>query len=380
MNQKEVSELRRRFRLERSAISKIYGCYVNGSSREIVSYIDESLGLLPQEDAEKYLALLKKALSGKLGKNLVDVVFSTEQVMHSEEHKLLMDLRASALKDRELRQTFYQKIIESLDMEESNYLILLAYDAYDVPHRNKDDEVDADASDEVFSYFVSSICPVKTQKPELGFFPGDNEFHSFSGQVVAAPELGFLFPAFDDRAANIYNTLFYTRKADALHQEVIDGLFHTTPPMCAAEQKEAFQSALTESLSDACSLELVQTIYDRFREKIDAHKESRDPEPLSVTANDVAAILQDSGIEEDKTSAFLQQCSDRFGEHSVLMPSNLIEHSHFEVKTSDATIAVAPERSYMLEVRVIDGKRYLMIPADEDVEINGFPVHVQSKA
>lgn len=88
MNQKEVSELRRRFRLERSAISKIYGCYVNGSSREIISYIDESLGLLPQEDAEKYLALLKKALSGKLGKNLVDVVFSTEQVMHSEEHKL----------------------------------------------------------------------------------------------------------------------------------------------------------------------------------------------------------------------------------------------------------------------------------------------------
>lgn len=149
--------------------------------------------------------------------------------------------------------------------------------------------------------------------------------------------------------------------------------------MCAAEQKEAFQSALTESLSDACSLELVQTIYDRFREKIDAHKESRDPEPLSVTANDVAAILQDSGIEEDKTSVFLQQCSDRFGEHSVLMPSNLIEHSHFEVKTSDATIAVAPERSYMLEVRVIDGRRYLMIPADEDVEINGFPVHVQSK-
>ena len=84
MNQKEVSELRRRFRLERSAISKIYGCYVNGSSREIISYVDESLGLLPQEDAEKYLTLLKKALSGRLGKNLVDVVFSTEQVMHSE--------------------------------------------------------------------------------------------------------------------------------------------------------------------------------------------------------------------------------------------------------------------------------------------------------
>ena len=59
MNLKEVSELRRRFRMDRNAISRIYGCFVN-SSREIVSYIDESLGILPQDEAEKYLNLLKK--------------------------------------------------------------------------------------------------------------------------------------------------------------------------------------------------------------------------------------------------------------------------------------------------------------------------------
>ena len=66
MNQKEISELRRRFRPERSAIGHIYGCYVNGN-REIISYLDESLGTMPQEEAEKYLGLLKKALSGAPG-------------------------------------------------------------------------------------------------------------------------------------------------------------------------------------------------------------------------------------------------------------------------------------------------------------------------
>ena len=54
MNQRELGELRRRFRPEKSAISRIYGCYVN-SSREIIAYIDQSLGLMPQEEAEKYL-------------------------------------------------------------------------------------------------------------------------------------------------------------------------------------------------------------------------------------------------------------------------------------------------------------------------------------
>lgn len=71
MNQKEINELRRRFRPEKSAISRVYGCYVN-SSKEIVSDLDESLGMMPQEESEKYLSLLKKGLSGSLGKNLID--------------------------------------------------------------------------------------------------------------------------------------------------------------------------------------------------------------------------------------------------------------------------------------------------------------------
>ena len=238
MNLKEVSELRRRFRMDRNAISRIYGCFVN-SSREIVSYIDESIGILPQDEAEKYLNLLKKTLSGKLGKNLIDIIFSTEQVADSDEHRLLMALRDSELKDGEIREEFYQKIINSLDLGDSNYLILLAYDTYDVPCKNKNDEMDADASDAVFSYVVCCVCPVKERKAELGFFPGDNEFHSCAGQIVAAPELGFLFPAFDDRAANIYNALFYSRKADEIHQEVTAYFIPQAPCLPLSKRKHS---------------------------------------------------------------------------------------------------------------------------------------------
>ena len=110
MNQKEISELKRRFRPDKSAIGRIYGCYVGGS-REVISDIDESLALMPLEEAEKYLGLLKKALSGSLGKNLIDIVFSTRQVADSDEHRLLMRLRDSGLKDGQARQEFYQKVI-----------------------------------------------------------------------------------------------------------------------------------------------------------------------------------------------------------------------------------------------------------------------------
>ncbi len=377
MNQKEVSELRRRWRVDKNAVSRIYGCYVN-SNKEIVSNLDESLGTMPEEEAEKYLGLLKKSLSGALGKNLIDIVFSTQQVMDSEEHKLLSALRSSALKDGQTRETFYRKVIDRLDMGGDNYLLLMACDSYDVPHRGKDGEVQADGSETVFNYILCCICPVKMSRPELNYFPGDNEFHYTAGQVVSAPELGFLFPAFDDRTANIYNALFYSRKSDELHQEFIDAVFHTEPPMSAAEQRETFQSALSDALEDTYSVEVARSIHERLTDQIAQHKESKSPEPLTITASNITAILQDCGVSQDKVGAFQEKYGEQFGQGAVLSPANLIDTGKFEIKTSQAAVSVSPDQSYLVETRVIDGKKYLLIPAEERVEVNGQAVSFEA--
>ena len=120
MNKKEISELSRRFKPEKANIGRIYGCYVN-SSKEVISYIDESVALMPQEEAQQYLTILKKTLSGSLGRNLTDIVFSTEQVAGSEEHKLLMELRDERAAER---QSFFQKEIDMLDVGANNYVLL----------------------------------------------------------------------------------------------------------------------------------------------------------------------------------------------------------------------------------------------------------------
>ena len=377
MTQKEIAELRRRFRPDKSAINHIYGCYVNGN-REIISYLDEPLGIMPQEESEKYLSLLKKSLSGTQGKNLIDIVFSTQQVADSEEHSLLMALRDSQLKDGKARKAFYDRVIGTLDMDGGNYLLLMAYDAYDVPYKGKDGEMQADASDTVFSYIVCCICPVKDGKPELGFFAGENEFHSCTAnQIVASPELGFLFPAFDDRAANLYNALFYSKKPDQLHQEFIDAVFHTEPPLSSAEQRDAFETALSDALEGACSMEIAQAIHERLRDQIVQHKERHDPEPLAVTVGEVGAILQSCNVPEEQVSRFLENCEEQFGKGIVLDPSNLIDSGKFEVETADARISVDPERSYLVETRMIDGRAYLLIPAD-GVTVNGLPIKATS--
>ncbi len=376
MNQKELNEIRRRFKLDKNAFSKIYGCYVN-SNKEIISYVDASMGLMSQEEQEMYLGLLKKSLSGALGRNLMDIVFSTAQVADSDEHRLLQTIRQTDARDQNSREALYRRIINALDMGETNYLILLAADTYDVPYKGRDDETFSEGSDTVYKYFVCSVCPVKAPTLELKYSSEDSGFHSAStGHIALAPELGFLFPAFDDRAANIYNALFYSRNAAELHQEVIDAVFRTEPPMSAEEQKNVFGTALGDTLQKECSYDVVQSVHEQLRERIAEHKESHDPEVLTLSIREVGDVLTNSGVSEEKAEAFQQECRRQYGEDVTLNPKNIIDSGKFQITTPEVKIAVAPEYSHMIEARVIDGRRYILIPADEGVEINGIGVNI----
>lgn len=375
MNQRERNELRRHIKLNQCGISKVYGCFVS-SSREIISRLDSSLGLLSEFEGEKYLSLLKKVLSGTLGKNLIDIVFSTRQVMEGEEHKLLSALRESKLEDASLREAFFQRVIQSLDLGDTSYLILLAYDAYDVPYRAKDDELQADASDTVYRYLLCAICPVKEEKPELAYFPGDQAFHSRGiSQIVAQPEVGFLFPAFDDRAANLYNALFYTRDDSQRHQELIDGIFHTDAPMSAAEQKETFQDILSDALDEDCSYDVLQSVHEQLRERLAEHKERKDPEPLDMSPQELGTILRSSGVPSQRVESFQRKCGEQFGADAALRPDNLIDSKRFRIETPQLKISVDPDSSYLIEAKIIKGRKYLLIPADDGVQVNGVEIY-----
>ena len=375
MNQRELAEIRRRIRPEHNSIQHIYGCYVN-SNKEIIARLDESLGLIGREEQEKYLALLKKALSGALGRNLLDISFATKQVMDSEEHRLLSALRRCALEDAALREAFYQSVIDNIDMGEENYVILLTFDRYDVPHYGKDGQED-DRGD-VYKYMLCCVCPVKPGKPELGYVADEKRFRSsIIGQIVAAPELGFLFPTFDERATNIYNALFYSKNINASHQDFVDAVFRTPVPMSAGRQKESFNEALTGALDKDCSFDVVQAMHEQLNERIAVYKETKDPEPMTVSLEEMGEILENSGATPEEVEAFCAGCTETMGEDAVLRPGNLTNTSRMEIATPEVKISVNPKFSYLVEARVIDGKKYILISADAGVELNGVAVDIR---
>ena len=375
MNRKEIAEIRRRLNPERSNATLIRGCYVN-QNREIISQFAQSPLAMPEDEAEKYLSLFSRTLSGTPDKNLVNIGFSTEQVREGEEHRLLMALRDSALTDEEAVQAFCGHIIDTLDLED-NYLILLMHDAYDVPSFTSDGRTAEDGSD-VFHYILCAVCPVRLSKPALCWSPADNEFRPRQQDwIVAPPELGFMFPSFDGRASNIYNALCYLRDPGRTYDELSEALFNAEEkPMSAAQQRETFQGILQDALEEECSYELVQSVHEQLSEKIREQQADKEAEPLKVSRNEIRGMLRDSGVSPERVEAFSAQYDERLGAGVDLSPVNIVEPKQFSVKLPDVVIKIAPERADLIETRVIDGRKYLLILAEEGVEVNGVTIAI----
>ena len=375
MNEREIGEIRRRTRRDRSNMTSVYGCYVNGS-KEIISTFRQSVGMMPENEAERYFGVLKRTLSGSIGKNLIDISFSTAQVANSPEHKFLMDLRKSGLQDEALLMQLYEKIISATSYEES-FLILVGQDSYDVPFKSKDDQLQADASGEVYTYIQCAICPVKQTKAALRYIAQEKEFHDGGiEQVVSAPELGFLFPAFDGRTTNIYNALLYSRSAKQSNEAFVGALFNVQAPQPAEEQKKSFEALLTTSLAQECRLDVVQNVHDTLCQHIMMHKESKIPDPLMISKEEIKCALKESGISETNIARFSVDFDQTFGHDAQLHPKNIINNKRFDIETPDVSIKVNPERSDLIETRIIGGVKYILICADENVEVNGVRIHI----
>ena len=376
MHKKDLNEIRRRFHPEHHNITCIRGCYVNNQG-EVISDFTRYLQGMGQEEAEKYLGIFKRTLSGTQGQNLLDIDFAPEQVMESREHQLLSALRESALKDDDIVEYFFQQVRENL-VTEDHYLILLIHDGHDIPRRNQNDEKDAEFSTEVFHYILCSICPVKLTKPALAYDPASNNFRNKETDwIVGAPELGFMFPCFEERCANIYRALYYTRDTAVHHEELADVLFGSLLPMPAAAQKETFQAILQETLQEECSYEVMQAVHEQVLEKIEERKAEKNPEPLKIDKYEVKDALQECGVAPEKVAAFEEKFDQEFGVQAHVNAVNLVSPKQFEVRTPNVVIKVSPDRSDLVETRIIDGHPYILIRAEEGVEVNGVNVNIQ---
>ena len=373
MIKQEINELKRLYTPSNCSITRICGCYVDGEKNKKTEFKEAFLSL-PEEEIFKYFELLRKTLSGSLGKNLLNLDFPLASEQEGGTQAALLALRDSKLKDDALIEEFYDRVINTYEYV-GNYLILLIHDAYDVPGKTTDGLTMDDASDTVFEYIMCCICPVNLSKPGLSYDSINNEFHNrIRDWVVEMPETGFLFPSFNDRATDIHSTLFYSKNPEEAHSEFVENILGCTMPLSAGTQKEAFQALIEETLGDEVEYEVVKNIHEILNEKIEEFKDS--PEPLELGKQDVRRLFEDSGVPDSRMEDFDQCYDEEVGEQTTFLATNIASSRKFNIETPDVVVKVNPEAADLVETRIIDGRQCLVIAINEHVEVNGISIAV----
>lgn len=373
MTRKELNEIKSQYTLENCGILRLCGCYVDGERNKITQFNENFLNL-PEEEKHKYFDIFKKTLSGTPGKNLVDMKFNVDAYADEGARTFLMNLRDSGLKDDRLLDEFYDRIINNYSYV-GNYLILLINQVYDIPAVTTDNIEMDDASDEVYSYILCSICHVNLSKPGLGYDEEDNNFHDKKqNHMVDVPDVGFLFPAFNKRSADEDMTLFYTKDVSEFEDGLIDCLLDCVAPLPAKQQKETFTSLVSEAVGEEADLQVVKNIHANL-EQIIEEKKQESPAPVMLDKNEMKNLLEKSGVKEERLENFEEHFEMAAGEHGKLVASNVSSGKKFEVKTPDVVIKINSDKTDIVSTQVIDGRQCLVIQIDERLVVNGISVN-----
>lgn len=370
MNRKEVLEIRKQFTPENCSITRIAGCYVDGQKEKRMER-EEAFLALPEEQAFKYFDIFKKTLSGRIGKNLLNLEYKFRPDRSSdpegEEHELLMNLRESKLKDPVLLDEFYEKILTSYDCAE-NYYIVLIHAVYDVPGKTSDGEVLEDASEEVYDFILCCICPVKLSKPGLTYNGKDERMEERTRDwVVGTPDKGFLFPAFNDRQTDVHSALYYTRKSAETQEEMVREVLGIDSVASADEEKDKFGKLVEDVLGEDADCKTVKDIYEGISEEMERHAE--DPEPYKMSERELEKIFCSNGVPDEKMELFEGSYRENIGDEPI-MASNICDNKVVNIQVPEGEITINTEYVGNLEIKVVDGRKCMVLPVDY-VEVNG---------
>ena len=385
MIKRDINEIKSLFdTIQDSGILRLAGCYVNGEKNKVKTF-NGAFYNLPEEEMYKYLEIFRKTLSGTPGKNLIDMQFADVEDDNAEKGKgLLNRLNKSELKDESVLDLFYDKVIETYNYV-GNYLILLINQSYDVPGITSDGIELEDASDEVYNYILCSICPMRLTKPGLGFDDDLGEIHTLR-QIFAVelPETGFLFPAFNERSSDDTAILYSTKKTDFLQDEFIENVLGVSTTIPAKQQKEGFNEFVTEVLGDESSFETVLAIQENLKETVNNRKTESDGETVFLDRESMKNVFEKSGVSEEKLTTFDTKFDERFdikrspeskNEAEVkLFADNVAPVRNFEVRNKNMLLRVSSKHTDIIDTRMIDGKKCLVIELTEDMTVNGIPV------
>lgn len=357
MNKKELTEIKKIYRIESCPLNHIYGCFVK--EREIYSTYYNRFLALPEEEVFKYLHIFRKVLSGKIGKN-ENVISLTEQPGITDYLDVL-----NKKSDNSICEQFCQRVADRYSYA-GNFLILIGFGAYDIPGVTKDNREMYDASEEVYIHMLCCICAVDLTKP--GLIVKDGEIKTAQlDWMIGDPMVGFLYPAFTDRSADTDHMLYFEAKPNEKDRFLKD-VFDLARGKSPEEQEETLQQVISECFENI-DFETVKGIYEDIAERL-VENEHRD-EPLEFGKEELIEIFDPSSAES------VEEISNICEYHLEDEKLTAINVGADKLKIKDYRIEVKVDMKVVDHVSLRkneDGVNELVLQMNDEIEVNGVKV------
>lgn len=364
MNRSEISEIKKQLNLRDCNLQGIAGCYVNGD-KDIIKTWNRKFLTLEENDIYKYMEIIKKSLSGALGKTLYNISPSDSalSILHSIKEDFIAE---SYLMD------LYDRIIGNYE-HVGNYLILSVYGVYDIPGKTKDGIEMEDASDEVYRYTIHCICPVELSKPGLGYNAEKQEFtHIDRDWILMYPEVAILYPAFNDRSEDKNAALYYAKSLDDSKQEFVWNALRASLGHTPTEDQDIYREIIEEALGHDRNIADIVAIEDATRERA---KLLKDKQEDKIDIDDIRTILADAGIasKEDIESIYAKVTGSIRTQIGI---QNVVNNAKTTIKTGCGTITFGAGDRIRVGEGEHDGRHCLILELEpnEIYTVNGYEI------
>lgn len=375
MNKKEIAEIRKNFSDDCGffTVGHVLSAFVD-SEKNIKYKANRLYNTLPAEEAELIMIILKKVLSGQIGKNLLEYQFPNEAYEEGNSQHLLYNVMKSKFTDEELADKFLNAIVEKMEYV-STYAIFSAHCTYNVLKKNKNDDFDEEADLE-YNFIITAICPVNIRMDGLIFDDITNEIvkKPNSDRIVEMPSDGFLFPVFSDRTPDINGVMYYTKNAKKPNTSIVDELLGCEFVMSCQSEKATFHSILNNVVADELDYSMITTVNEKIQEIVDQN--SHETEIPTIDKTRLSSILWESGVSQEKLEHLPKVYETALG-NKTLTAVNLVDKKTV-VSVPSITVNIGKDGVDKVRTQVIEGKKCLVIDLDDpELEINGLSATIE---
>ena len=375
MNKKELAELRKNFSESSGlfTINQVLSAYVD-AEKNISCKSSRLHSIIPDDEGEVLMDMLKKVLGGSMGKGLIEYEFPNESYEDGGTQNILYTLRKSKLNDEIAVDAFLNQIIENIKYE-SAFAIITGYCSYSIISKDKNDEASENADGE-YNFIVTAICPVNTGNDGLVIDEVSNSiFKKLNVEMVISrtPTDGFLYPVFSDRSPDINHVMYFTKTPNKPNISIVNDVLGCEFIMSAQNEKEKFQQVIASVVGDDLDYTVITKVNEKIQEVIEQSK--HETELPVIDDRKLRTLLSDAGVSAEKLEGLSAIYTDTVGK-SGLTASNLVE-TKTVVATPEITINIKNGATDKIRTSLIQGRKCLIIDLDNpSIMINGLSTNL----